>query len=162
MVGPIKRVLLGTHGQPHEVLVDAADASLLERFRWRVGTGGYVYHADYSGGKKTWLYLHRVIAGATKTQFVDHANRNKLDNRRSNLRTCTRAQNMHNSAKPVTNTSGFKGVSRDWRKSVPWYARIRLGGNRTKYLGAFETPELAHAAYAKAAVKLRGEFGRTE
>jgi len=42
------------------------------------------------------VYLHRLILGLTAGEEADHINRDGLDNRRSNLRVCSRLQNAHN------------------------------------------------------------------
>lgn len=91
---------------------------------------------------------------------IDHINGIKSDNRAGNLRVATRRQNLWNKGKDRTNTSGYKGVSyhkyRDkWRASIRRYDRL-------VHLGYFDTPELAHMAYCKAAAELHGEFARGE
>jgi hypothetical protein len=89
---------------------------------------------------------------------IDHINGDGLDNRWSNLRLATRAENIRNSRTKATNTSGFKGVS--WHKrDRKWQAHIKING-RSKNLGLFEAPEDAHAAYVAAAQKYHGEFAR--
>lgn len=52
---------------------------------------------------------------------------------------------------------GFKGVMRNHDR---WCAQIKKGSRRL-YLGTFDTPELAHAAYCKAARELFGDYART-
>ncbi|WP_423766655.1 HNH endonuclease [Cupriavidus necator] len=112
-------------------------------------------------GKRATERLHRAIMGLTVGGGgeVDHANGNKLDNRRGNLRLCTKSQNQWNKGIYSNNTSGFKGVSYDGRQGK-WQARIRVGG-KMRSLGYFYAPEQAHAAYCAAANELRGQFART-
>lgn len=78
---------------------------------------------------------------------VDHKNAVKTDNRWDNLRDVPGAINAQNRRAASANSkSGFLGVSplRD-----KWAANINLNKKRT-YLGSFETPELASAAYLAA------------
>lgn len=89
---------------------------------------------------------------------IDHKNTDGTDNRFANLRLATRAQNMHNRTRQKNNTSGFKGVYPDRKRNL-WAAQIDVGG-KAKFLGAFKTPEEAHAVYCKAAAELHGEFAR--
>lgn len=90
--------------------------------------------------------------------LIDHVNGNRADNRFANLRLCSAEQNQHNSGKRNANTSGYKGVSFD-RDRNRWRASITAFGER-KFIGRFDTPELAHMAYCKAAAELHGEFAR--
>lgn len=80
-----------------------------------------------------------------------------MDNRRENLRPCTRSQNMAN-RRPLRGRDMPKGVSRYRDK---YRADIRQGG-RVRYLGVFTTPEAAALAYREAALEVHGEFARTE
>jgi len=91
---------------------------------------------------------------------VDHRDCDGLNNRRSNLRLATMVQNMLNQGCRRDNASGFKGVTWDKGRSK-WRAQIALNKKR-HYLGLFDEPEAAHAAYAEASVKFHGEFGRVE
>jgi hypothetical protein len=96
------------------------------------------------------------------TVEVDHRDGNGLNNRRrSNLRVCSHSQNGANQKKHKNNTSGFKGVVlyKD-NRSRPWCARIKVEG-RHIYLGYFATPDEAAKAYDAAAIRLHGEFART-
>lgn len=86
-----------------EVIIDIDDIIRVEKYRLNID------HKGYAANKKIGL-LHRFIIGANSGQFVDHINRNKLDNRKVNLRIVTRSENVHNSKIHVTNTSGIKGV----------------------------------------------------
>jgi hypothetical protein len=100
--------------------------------------------------KRKMVLLHRVIMSAAKGQFVDHANRNKMDNRRSNLRFVTRSQNSINRG----HRADYRGVRLEDGK---WRASIGVNRKNIK-LGRFDTPEAAAAAYNEAAKKLHGQF----
>lgn len=146
-------------------LVDEEDADLVRRYRWHAKRKSdwtqnrYVARSANVGGKTRCVYLHREIIGAQPGQFVDHINGNTLDNRRSNLRLCTQAQNIRNRAADKDNASGFKGISRTGGKRSPWRADIVADAIR-EYLGVFATPEEAARAYDAAALRLHGEFAR--
>lgn len=101
-----------------------------------------------------WLFM----TGEWPDTDVDHENRNRDDNRWSNLRLATRTQNNANSKRPKTNTSGYKGVF--WHKNYrKWVARIQING-KGMYLGARDDPEEAHKLYVAAANKYFGHFAR--
>lgn len=147
-------VLNDLRGQPHEVAIDAEDLHLIARHTWRVHRRGYVVRL--CGGKS--IFLHRVIMAPSAGLVVDHINGDKLDNRRSNLRVCTNAQNSMNQRLSASNTSGFKGVRRHWQ-SGRWQAQITVDGHR-RYLGLFADPRVAAHVYNRAAVHFYGEFAR--
>lgn len=102
--------------------------------------------------------LHRILLDAPKDLQVDHIDGDPKNNRRSNLRLCSCADNQKNQRRHSNNTSGFKGVH--WNKQRKrWRAEIMIN-RRTVHLGYFDTPEQASAAYQDAAVHLFGEFKR--
>src|SRR6266705_1501921 len=78
---------------------------------------------------------------------IDHINYNWLDNRKKNLRICTRSQNKINMPYQINNTSGFKGVTLDNKK---WRAQIKIN-QRLIYLGTFNDKKDAACAYNKRA-----------
>lgn len=143
-------------------LIDAADADRVLPFKWRRDAKGYAQHTLYLctvNGKKVRanVFLHRLIMCLPLLQ-VDHINRNKLDNRRCNLRLATHAQNCAN-ATSRQGLSPFKGVRyrSDRVRHKRWQAVIRTNG-RGLSLGNFHTQVEAALAYDDAAIKLRGEF----
>ncbi len=105
------------------------------------------------------VLMHRLILGRGTYQSdpvdVDHVNRNGLDNRRSNLRVATRAENLANTSSRG-GTSKFKGVTLDKARGL-WIAQITVDGVHAA-LGRFVTEEEAAAAYNRAAVAAWGEF----
>ena len=112
-------------------------------------------------GIKRIIKLHQYLIGFES--WVDHRNCDGMDNRRSNLRKCTRSQNQGNSRVSFTSKSGFKGVQ--WRKPSGnnrrerWVARIG-GGKRRVNIGSFQNPIDAARAYNAAAIAKWGEFAR--
>lgn len=145
--------------QGREAIIDAADASLVGEYNWsfrQAWNTGYAYSRCGT--------MHRLLFQVPAGMQVDHINGDGLDNRRSNLRAATPSQNSQNIGKRRTNTSGYKGVSR-LSNSPKWRAQIRSadksqGCNGKVYLGVFDTPEQAYAAYCEANKRLHGEYGK--
>ena len=109
----------------------------------------------YLAHRLAWLYVY----GKMPAEDIDHINGLTHINCIKNLRECTDAENQWNAGIARNNTSGFKGVS--WNKNVgKWRAQICIA-NKELYLGAFETAELASAAYNAKAKEIHGEFYRT-
>lgn len=154
--------------QNQSAIVDASDFGWLNQWKWYAAWNSHtesfyaVRRAPWVNGKECHLRMHRVILGLNvgDQRSGDHANRDTLDNRRSNLRIASRSQNMHNRRAGRNNTSGFKGVC-FYRPTGRWLAAIGINNYR-HHLGFFDTPEQAHAAYCEAAAKYHGEFARTK
>lgn len=121
-------------------IVDDADYPVLSQFKWCVSSNGYVHRrASETDDAQSIVRMHHMLLPAVSGMDVDHKNRNKLDNRRRNLRYLTRSQNMLNTGLKSNNSSGHKGVT--WHKaSGKWSAQIMVN-YRQQYLGLFETVE---------------------
>jgi hypothetical protein len=88
--------------------------------------------------------------------FVDHINRKQLDNRRENLRLCSKADNLRNSGKQKNNKSGYIGVSYH-KKAKKWQVTIGYKG-KYNYLGIFNNRKEAAKVYNDKAKELLGKF----
>ena len=109
-----------------------------------INVGGFSYLAH----RLAWLYVY----GNFPNNGMDHINSVKIDNRISNLRECTQAENMQNLKNPkAENKCGFLGVHKV--RNHKFRALIVCGSIR-KHLGYFRTPEEAHLAYISEKRKL--------
>lgn len=109
---------------------------------------------QYRAHRLAFLYM----MGRWPSPEVDHIDLERSNNKWNNLREANRSQNIFNTSKRSTNSSGLKGVS--WAKDRrAWRAQIREK-DKVKMLGSFATKEEAHAAYCEAAKSLCGEFHR--
>lgn len=144
--------------QGKSAMVDDEDYDWLNQWKWHFAQG---YASRNSGsvlGLRKAIRMHREILRTPKGMDTDHINGNTLDNRRKNLRICTRAQNNTNTRVRKDNTSGFRGVT--WHTYTrKWEAQININGKHT-HLGLFKTPEEAALAYDQEAKKHHGEFAR--
>ena len=154
-----------TQGQT--AIIDAVDVDLVTLKWCAVKTRCGNYYAGRSTGhrlSRRIQFMHRVILERalgrelSSDEEVDHIDLDRLNNRRSNLRAVTTAQNQHNTRRRKDNTSGYKGVC---RAGEQWIATINANGKHY-HLGAFDTPEDAYQAYCEAAKKYHGEFARLD
>lgn len=99
-----------------------------------------------------WFYM----TGAWPVADVDHRDRNKANNRWSNLREASRSQNMANCGALANNRCGIRGV-RLFKRTGRWVASIRVSGKMV-HLGYFATADEASIAYRSAAKLHYGEF----
>lgn len=106
---------------------------------------------EITAQRVAWLMTY----GLPLPREIDHINGNKTDNRITNLRAATTAQNQYNRGPAKNNSTGFKGVSPI--KNGRFAAQIKAN-KKWMYLGAFKTPEEASAAYNEAARKYHGQF----
>lgn len=146
--------------------VDEADAPLVQSRNWYALTRGQLSYAlsaqPYSKTvpPRSPLMMHRLIMGAQKGEIVDHADGDGLNNRRSNLRLCSHAENMRNTRiRRVDKSSRFKGVSLDVT-SGRWRVEVEKDGRRV-YVGSFKDEEVAARRYDAAARLMFGSFART-
>lgn len=133
-------------------IVDYQDKSLVQSHSWSLNRYGHV-RTNY-GGKE--IYLARLLMDSPAF-IVDHRSGNKLDNRRSNLRLATSAQNAQNRKKRDRSSSAYIGVY--WHKGRgQWHARIRSKQAKIRNLGFFDDEHDAAEAFNKAAKEIYGDF----
>lgn len=126
------------------------------RYRWHCTAKGYAARrrsVQEGGGVEL---LHRAILGLRGKQQGDHRNRDKLDNRRDNLRVATNGQNQVNQPPDKTNTTGYKGVIKA-RNRPGYIAQIKVEGKNV-FLGYFRNKKDAARAYNRAAEVAFGEY----
>lgn len=124
-------------------------------FDWRVPNSNVAYRSirifdwPFLGHRLAWLYM----TGEWPTQEVDHVDLDGLNNAWANLRAADKAQNGANRSASANNKLGVKGV----RTTPGGRFSAALCG---QYLGTFDTPDLANAAYETAAKERFGAHGR--
>lgn len=132
-------------------LVDDEDYEWLDERKWCAACHkekNIKYYYAVSNG----IIMHRLILGLTnKAVLVDHRNHNTLDNRKLNLRICSKAENGFNRHSYLNE---FKGVKKVKNKFV---ARIIYNGKYI-HLGTFDFEIDAALAYDEVAKQLFGEY----
>lgn len=140
--------ILWTTNTNDEVYFDLDDADKILQYTWYKSACGYPEtHID---GKR--VTMHKFLG----YYYPDHHNRNKLDNRKDNLVSCTVQENNRNMPLKSTNTSGFTGVYLN-EKNNKWVAYINPGDGM-KYLGSFVNKEDAVHVRLQAESKYFGDF----
>lgn len=160
----MKKITLSKGKYKTFAIIDDEDFERVNLYSWSVDFSRSV-HTAYAetnikkpNGKKTTLYLHRLILNPGPNLEVDHINGNGLDNRKENLRVATRNENARNLPKQKRNTSGFKGV--DWHKPTQkWRAKLSHN-SKTIHLGLFDNPRHAAICYDLWALFFYGEYAR--
>ena len=135
-------------------IFDSQDEEIVKLHSWSIARGRVRTTVD---GKT--VYFHQFVLKPPDGAEVDHVNGNKLDNRRCNLRVATHSQNNQNKRLRRDNTTGYKGVCFD-KRAGKYIAYINANGART-YLGYFDDSLLAAMAYDRAAIRLHGEYAKT-
>ena len=121
--------------QGKRAIVDTADYRWLSRWKWCFD-GRYAARTDGNGRV---VRMHRLIMNPPKNKVVDHINRNRLDNRRCNLRICSKSANMRNTGSNIGSSSKYKGV---YRKGSKWGTTLLVDGAQ-KYFGTYPCEALA-------------------
>jgi hypothetical protein len=143
--------------QGYFAIVDESDLDLLAGHKWFAlfpdRRNPRVYAAAKIGGRN--VMMHRFLVGASAGSDVDHRDGDGLNNRRSNLRECSRSENQMNQ-RPRGGTSRFKGVYLHAR-SGKWAVKIKRDG-KFYWLGYHADEEVAARKYDEAARRIFGEF----
>lgn len=134
------------------VIIDAEDVERVGQYKWNKQNKGN--HVEAYVDKKV-TQLHRFIMNETDSNvLIDHINRNPLDNRKCNLRRCTKQQNCCNRKVHKQNKTGHKNISiRNGRYAVHIYKN-----GKQHYIGSYAELEDAIKARDEALEKLHGEF----
>lgn len=147
----------GKNGVGKVALVDDEDYERVKRKKWWMLKGGYAFSKADGGRKAPTVLLHRFILSYSGGDDVDHINRNKLDNRKENLRICTRSQNIANAPAHRDSLSGYRGVHFVHDRKKKWAVYITKD-KKLHVVGHYGTAQQAAIVYNKEAKKLFGEF----
>ena len=170
-------------------LIDEEDyEKVMEAIKYKNGKPGkwYAHNVNSKYGDYTYAIdgdrrksIHRVVMGNPEGMDVDHINGDRLDNRKVNLRVCTRSQNSQNKKLRSDSKSGFKGVhhcpehKKKYTSKKTGQTYVRVSKNKKPYqayigdpsragrhrkLGCYATAEEAARVYDKKAIELFGEF----
>lgn len=160
-----KIALSGVRGKGKYAIVDDEDYDFLSQFSWSLSRKGYAQtyipvrlqsKFPCSGVQMQRMLLWNSLS---KGQIVDHINRNKLDNRRENLRICDVSESNMNRGKirfshKQEKVSSYKGV---WWDRNKWRCAITFNNHKI-YLGRFDSEHDAAIAYNVAAKLLHKDY----
>ena len=146
------------------LMMDAEDLHLLEGGYMEIRRG-YARMRTYGKPRKNIGTVSRLVMDAQSDMVVDHINHNTLDNRRCNLRVCTRSENRRNGRKHRQSKARFKGVFYHAHGTYSgkrggkgrWRSYTRVKGKRI-WLGYYATDIEAAMAYNRFAANEFGEF----
>jgi len=153
------RKILLTKG--YAAFVDEGDFERVSKVKWcACNRRGKIYAVRRPVGQQggNLIAMHRALMQVAPGLVVDHVNGDSLDNRRSNLRVCTRRENQRNRRGATrVSLSGVRGVI--WDKARGKFA-ARIGiGEKTVFLGRFASIDAAATAYRAANVQFFGVYG---
>jgi hypothetical protein len=134
------------------IIIDLDDTKKIGQIHWHINKNKYVTNS------KLKLYLHTYIMDKHiyNAHVVDHKNRNRLDCRKTNLRSATYKENGINKGKQSNNSSGYPGIN--WSKyHEKWRVRVKING-KEKFIGYYDNLEEAIAARQKAELEYYGEI----
>lgn len=144
-------ILNKTKNNQYISYVDDDDYELLNKFNWSYSKG---YASTKMKGKK--IMIHRFIMGAKGREFIDHKDRNPLNNQKNNLRPCNNSENQKNRKSAINSSSKYLGVC--FIKCRNKFKSQIKNNNINYFLGYFKIEEQAALAYNEAAKKYHGEF----
>lgn len=115
----------------------------------------YAIHSVWNGN----IRMHRFIMNTPSNMVCDHINGNTLDNRKSNLRNCTQAENKRNTPTSKNNKLNEKGIYKT--NTGSFEVRIRRNW-KTVYRKSFKNLEDAIKARDEQYLLFDGEFVNTK
>ena len=142
-----------------KIQVSAEDFEWVSKTNWTISRQptGRIYIQHWKKGKCK--YIHRMITNAPKGKYVDHINRDTLDNRRENLRVGGQADNARNTPLRKSNRSGYRGVYQetDGRKKK-WKVEVTTPEGKHKWICACYDKAEAGAKWDEYMVKAYPDF----
>jgi len=138
-----------------KAIVDDSIYDSINIYKWRMTKNGYAVRGLANKGNYKTILMHRYITDTPKGYDTDHINQNKLDNRKSNLRICTRSENNCNSKLRKGNTTGYRGISIG--KDGKYEMQISYKGKRIVYK-RYKNIKDAVKSYNCCARILHGEY----
>lgn len=140
-------------GDKDYLICDLGDLDYARGINWSISTYGYA--RGYDKEKKNTVYFHKSIFPVRKGYVIDHINRNRLDNRKANLREVTIKENSNN--KVNQQHLPAKGVRLE-KSSIGdrYIVNVHTNDFKTKYIGVFDTLEDAIKARDKAYLDIKG------
>jgi hypothetical protein len=134
--------------------IDEDDWMIVRYYSWRIHHSGRPVTNTGRYGYQRSVFLHNLLLGKAPHGLEwDHENRDKLDNRRCNIRAVTRCVNARNRGLRKDNKSGLRGIRR--AENGDWIATLRLLGTYHR-LGTFALREDAIEARKTAEQMLWG------
>jgi hypothetical protein len=149
-------------------LVDDDDFEWLSQWKWRCTFHGYAYRSPRVKGdrlKRLSIFMHREINKTPAGKQTDHIDGNRLNNIKSNLRSCSSAENGRNRKVNRNKRDGLpKGVYLHYTRKITgvkmYIARITTSKGVKINLGCYNSIQDAKSAYQKKAEEIYGEFAK--
>lgn len=141
-----------------EFYFDIEDYEKIKNFCWYKHHSGYMVANVYSidGDKK--IALHKLVMNATDNQDVDHINRKKEDNKKSNLRFATDLENSRNRSIQSNNTTGIIGLYKTKKGNNYYWQSIIVVNGKNIHLCCSKNKTKVIIARLQAEKKYFGEF----
>lgn len=140
-------------------VIDECSKDTVSRYIWHFD-GKYAATNTVVNGKRKKIRMHRLLLDAPSGLDIDHINGDRLDNRLTNLRVCTRSQNLRNQGLRSNNSSGYRGITY-YKPYKKWAAQIYIDG-KNKRIGYFDDLASAVDAYNEDAKKYYKNFARIQ
>lgn len=130
-----------TNEETVKIIIDLEDYEKIKNYCWSIKKDSKEHWYARARERKTkrFVLMHRIICDEPKDMVIDHLNHNTLDNRKENLRICTRLENNRNKNNEPFAIKNSGVMYNKKCKNRPWFATYR-----GKYLGYFKTKEEAH------------------
>jgi len=142
-------------------IVDLEDFERLNQYRWYCSQSNYakrsIRNKNRKGPKQIEIFMHKVVCPPPKGMVSDHINRNRLDNRKANLRPATWTQNAWNRSSPTrAGKTRYNGI-RYYKDTKKWQVRLTIKGRRLSF-GCYADEQEAAKAYDAVAKKYHREY----